>query len=483
VRLCVVWLVLLVSIIAGSGLEAQDFRAQVPPTGSLGLRVGGSFSAYDTRFGHPFRAGETTRQPLTDEAFVGAISDVNFAPFGALRTNLNTFFQGTLQSPLVTAGALALQTEHLLVAADHRAVPFELELGVLPRIGVAVRVPLVQHWLEVTGFQIAGGNVGWNPDRPGNQALLAEVDTAFAALGAGIFLPTRGSLLGNALQEQVRAATGGRELQLPGGPLTQVGVGGVTGADRIWTGRYDPGRPAWEIGDAELRLSFQLLQPRTPGDANGQGGIDVRAVIDVGARLPTGAAPDTGYLAFPRPEQGLGGFSLGLRTDVEGRRVGAFAAARLQNLRPVTLQQRLWLAGAQGVGTGLPAAPTSVVGVRWEPGTQLSIDVRPYVRVAEEIRIAAAYGFQRRTGQAYTLTLPPAAGGAAEQTFSADESAQRWGLGMEYSTVRAYQQGRANVPFEALLLFRNTFAGSGGAPAERSVEMQARVFVRLWGGR
>jgi hypothetical protein len=465
----------------GSGrLAAQTIDAGVTAPGVASFRVGGVFTAYDARFGHPFGAGPRGRQPLTDEAFFGRVDDGAFAPFATLRTGLNAFFDLFPDAPLeVGAGEIALATSQLRARADHRVVPFEVDVGVLPRVSVGVRVPLVQHWLEVTGFQIAEGNVGWNPNPTQNRALLATVDTALAALGASPFLPTQNSELGAALLERVRAATDGQELQLPTGVPDHVWIGGITGIEARLTGRHEPGRPAWALGDSEVRLSARLLGEDARAIPAGGTPLTVRAAVDVGVRLPTGTAPDADYLVFPKPEQGIFGYSAGLRSELSTPRVGAGMNLRVQRLNPITLQQRLWPGeGMDPEFEGLPAVPPSLLDVRWEPGTRLAFDIMPFARIVDEIRIAAAYGFHRRSGESFTFSAVE--GGATESVRGDAATAQRWGVGLQYSTLDAYREGRANVPFDASIFVRNSFTGGGGAPAGRTVEMQGRLFIRLW---
>jgi hypothetical protein len=39
------------------------------------------------------------------------------------------------------------------------------------------------------------------------------------------------------------------------------------------------------------------------------------------------------------------------------------------------------------------------------------------------------------------------------------------------------------VPFTASIAYRQTFAGSGGEPAARALELRGSLYLRLWGGR
>lgn len=456
-------------------LAAQAPSARVAEPGTIGFRVGGVFSSYGGRFGHPFSPADGTRVPLANEVFAGRIADPSFEPFETLRGRLNVFFDSIPGEPFqVPAGGLALTTSRLEAQADHREVPFELELGLLPRISVGVRVPLVQHTLVVSGFEAGEGNVGRNPDPAGNRALLIGVDSAFAELGGSPLLPTRDSPAGVALRQRVAEATQGGELLLPADPLARLGAAGVPGLDGIPLGRFDPALPGWELGDTEVQLSLQLARPY----AGVAGGTSLGAALDVGVRIPTGTAPDAAYLVHPRPSIGVGGVTAGLRADLQTRRFGAAAALRMQRLRGLTLPQQLW---PEPGDEGSLVGPPQSVELLWEPGTRVSVEVHPYVRLVNEIRLLGSYGFERRS-ERYSARIPVGDTGTVEEVLGEGPAVvQRWGAGIEYSTLRRYQAGEADLPFEAAVLFRNALAGRGGAPDDRTVMVQLRLFLRLWG--
>jgi hypothetical protein len=482
----VLWLVLILG--AGvAGLEAQALDARVAPRGELSFRIGADFSIYSGRFGHPFRPADAQREPLGTEVLegpIGRITEEAFAPFGTLRTQLNAFFAPIAPPFQVQPDDVALELANLRAAADHRQVAFDLEFGVLPRLSVGVRATLVQYWLDLSGFEIRSGNVGLNPDTAANRALLAEINPNFGMLGTSLWLPTRDSPVGIRLQQEVRNATDGRELNLPETTFQEIGHSGIEGAELFRAGRYDPARLAWEIGDTEIRGSFQLFGTSERGAPTAERPrTEFRGAVDLGIRLPTGTPTTADYLVFPRPEQGMSGFSAGLRAEAVAPRFGGVAAARMQRLGAVSLEQRFWHPEA-GPPLEHPLAPPPerIVDVRWQPGTTVAFEVRPFFRLVDEIRLSASYGFARRGGENYTLTFPDPEAPLVE-TASGSASAQRWGVGASYSTLRPYAAGRTGWPFEAGLFVRNTFSGSGGMPADRTIEMYLRIFAPLFGGR
>ncbi|HUQ81951.1 MAG TPA: hypothetical protein VM076_12455 [Gemmatimonadaceae bacterium] len=62
-----------------------------------------------------------------------------------------------------------------------------------------------------------------------------------------------------------------------------------------------------------------------------------------------------------------------------------------------------------------------------------------------------------------------------------EQSEQRVGGGASFSTLRAFDRGRANVPIEVQLLHWQTISGSGYAPKRFSTQVQVRYYTRLFG--
>jgi len=61
------------------------------------------------------------------------------------------------------------------------------------------------------------------------------------------------------------------------------------------------------------------------------------------------------------------------------------------------------------------------------------------------------------------------------------QSEQRVGGGASFSTLRAYDRGRARVPIEVQLVHWQTLTGSGYVPKRFSTQIQLRYYTRLFG--
>lgn len=458
-----------------TSLLAQVNDARVAPRGAARISVGGTFEIYDSRYGSVEQPESGARQPLSTP-FNANLTSETFIPLQDLQTELNRVLAVPDGGAATTASPsnLFLSAAALNAAVDHRSVPIGVEVGVLPRVSLGVRVPLTQHWLDVRGMSVGEGTVGVNPDPTHNSAILRAIDTTFATVGAGYLLPTRNSELGRALQARVRNAGVGEELRLPDEAIPAVGIGGFAAADQLRSGRYTPGTPGWGLGDLELSARVQLLesQPLTQGQ-----GAGYRAALELGLRLPTGMPALADYLVLPLPDEGVGGLVAGLQAEIAlSRRGGASVATRLESLGSVDVERRRWLESPDS-----PPAPVEDT-IRWTPGTRTSLSFAPWIRIVDEITLFSRYTYRRRAGESYDPlgALPEDRKEAAARTT---RSAQEAGLGIEYSTLPAYYAGRAGFPMEVSLLVRETLAGSGGAPAARAIQMQGRVYITLWGRR
>jgi hypothetical protein len=58
---------------------------------------------------------------------------------------------------------------------------------------------------------------------------------------------------------------------------------------------------------------------------------------------------------------------------------------------------------------------------------------------------------------------------------------QRIGGGISYSTLRAFDRGRANIPLDVQLLHTQSISGSGYAPKRFTTQVQLRYYTRLFG--
>ena len=84
----------------------------------------------------------------------------------------------------------------------------------------------------------------------------------------------------------------------------------------------------------------------------------------------------------------------------------------------------------------------------------------------------------------FTVTDPnnePVSLDASILGVGTEQTEQRIGGGATFSTLRAYDRGRARVPVEVQLLHWQSVSGSGYAPKRFSTQVQLRYYVRLFG--
>jgi hypothetical protein len=459
----------LVALPGAAAAQSQPSDGYVLLPGQLRLQVGAVYTGYDERFGASASEPLATplRQPLTA---------ATFAPLAPLSAGLADFLAATASQPgtgpitlddaTFTLGTPDIQRFESLVRT-----PIELSLGILPRLEIGVSVPILRGEQTLQRFTLADGTLGANPDPEANAALLARIDAQWEALGRSTFLPTEDSELGMELQARVSAATGGDSLELPTAPgdttifqaqlLEAFGVPGI----RSRVDRY-------RLGDAQILARARLLStfgdaPIPPASARG---LHLRSTLIAGLRLPTGSASDTvELLPFPY-DIGYTGYSAGLVNDLFiGQRIWTTAGIRIVSLGSAEVMR-------------LPAPPDSPLSepgppaaFRVTPGSQLDVRLAPRIRLLEAVSLGAEYLWER-TG---TTRLEAVGEGGTIEVEGG--SGQRLGIGLLYSTLPAFAEGRSIVPVEVELRYQRSLAGPPGVPDTGFAVFEARVLPRLWG--
>jgi hypothetical protein len=453
-----------------TGLSGQEDPARVPPPGAVRVESSGRFVSFDELFGVPL-VGGGERGPFRT-AFAATLRSDLFVPLERLEQRIARFMptpvdaEGSEGLELDELEPLMLSTDGIRLSADRREVPFVLEVGVIPRVSVLFRVPLVQNWVQVTGLTMNGGNVGLNPDPGFNRVLVAGTDTTVMTLAMGRLLPLEGTQAARWLQDTVRVLTDGGELRLPGAAIGALGLTGldpVPGFERL---AHMPGIADWRIGDVSMSARLELVN--TIGFATAPiDGPGVRGVVEGGVRLGTGTPVGPEFLGLPPPEDGLGGFFLAAAGDAFlGPRVGVSAHGRLERFGTAEVGRRIWIEGEDG----FPPTPIDQT-VRWDAGSRTTVSVLPRFQLVDEISLFASFSMARRTGESFEI----------EETGSAaTRSGRRWGIGAMYSTLRPGDPDGGRIPFELVLQTVRTTAGAGGEPAARAVSATLRVYPRLW---
>jgi hypothetical protein len=423
--------ILIAGMLAASPLAAQHAwqDARVLPPGVLSLRAGAAQLFATERF------TPGGREPLPSPALPTAADAVVGGP--ALRSGVTALFaelEASHQQPppsaaadpaLLTAGDFAAR-----VSYDRRTVPLELSAGVLPRVQISARVPLVREMQHRHAPRFEGANLGANPDPAHNRQVLEAL--GFGDLGGSAVLPLAGSPVGDALATRVTAATGA-ELILPEQPLAfatyrsllaQGGQGfALEHLDSEWRGA------AFEGSARVLLLSREAARP------DGTHRFGYRLALEATALRMLITAPE------PYAEGALGEEM----TEATGT-----AGALLVDLL---------LADRGEVHARLSSATRD--GRSWTEAT-----LAPRVRFAGALALGGIYSFVR-------------AGGSDESEARPAGAIHLVGAGLAYSTLPAARADRRVIPVEAALVYRAAVAGDAGFPAVRSLAMEGRIFYDL----
>lgn len=449
-------------LVAGAA-AAQGRDASVLPAGAVGVRAQGAYAHYDAVYG----PGGTA--PLLGR-FNRPIGLADIPGAAVLPTELQRFFDLTSAATgaptLVVAPAdLAVGTSDLAGTADARRAVIGLDVGLLPRVNLAVRLPFAAGRVEVQRFAVGGAQLGRNPDPGGNAQRLARIDPALAALGAASLLPRADSPLGIELQRRAIAALGADSLRLPpaltGTDLAALLSGEPFGFRPI--GEREP----WALGDVEVEAKVQWL----PAKGIVGEGVRFRGAVTAGAVLPTGATEDPSRLVSTGPRGGHSGAFVRSDNDVfVGRRLWATVSAGYLARREVTVQRRI----ADEAALFPPVDAEREL--RWSPGSVLELAIQPRVQLVDPIYVSAGYRFLRGAGERYAVS-----GDGAAMVDVAGATRQEWSAGVVYSGIPERAEAGATVPFEAFLLYSRAFAGTDGTPAARSLLIGGRLYTRLWG--
>jgi hypothetical protein len=122
-------------------------------------------------------------------------------------------------------------------------------------------------------------------------------------------------------------------------------------------------------------------------------------------------------------------------------------------------------------------------------GDVFDVELNPRWVLNDYIAIAGHYYYRRKFSDRYTGTFNVS--NLAGQSVTLDASTlnleteareHRFGGGLSYSTLAAYEKGKAGLPLELTLFHYETTAGSGGnTPKLVSDQIQLRFYTRLFG--
>jgi hypothetical protein len=343
-------------------------------------------------------------------------------------------------------------------------------------------------------------------DRERVQALLADARTFAAGVArtygngadtarGALFVPLTGSTLQIAIASRVAALNSSFKTYIPAlgvweapapsaAPVSAVQVNNflseVLGIAPLGVVERS------HLGDIEVGAKI-LLFDSFGGLARARSGertTGIRFAVGGLARLGTGQLEKPTEIADIGTGDG--------QTDLEGN--GAL---------DVVFGRRLWASVVARVGIQLeneqpmripdvarnPFTPAYREGtVTRDLGDYVELEATPRYVYNEYISASAHWRYRRKGEDKYTGTFTvdgpagtPVALDASILGLGSKQTEQRVGGGASFSTLRAFDRGRARLPLEVQLLHWQTISGSGYLPKEFSTQLQLRYYTRLFG--
>jgi len=495
------------------------------PAGRVSVDFTPSFTAWDSRYGPHLDDGIVVdgAEPLGAD-----LSDPEriFPGIAALRESIRTL---TGESGYL----VRIGDTYGRVAQGVRRIDAGIRLGVFDWLTLGVNVPYVKTaaTIQLGLVPDPGANVGANPNADNPDAvstLLADLersasaalDRAAALCGAG----DPGCADAQALAARVssfRTLTRTAYLASPVFPtsaspaaaalsaalasldvdLTSAGLEGVSASMPFAASTLDAegfaglaqdpsvaGAPLntadeglWTLGDVEVTAALRLLD----GEVRDSGAVSPRLAWYLwgGAlvRFGTGKVDDPAVAFDLGSGDGQmdmegrvdGAVRVGAHLDVHGSaRYGVGGSGTLY--RRVALHERVF-----------PPVDTRRV-VRWTPGDYLFVELSPRWHLGEALALAVDLRRYHKARDSYEILAGQPEGllpvSALDLEHETEITLQEVGVGIRYSTLGLWREGRTGAPIElGARVIRAMGGGGGQAPKNTRVEFSASVFRRLWG--
>jgi hypothetical protein len=512
-------------------LDAQEMEDPLSPAGRVRLEIAPLFHSWDRHF-----------SPVGEQSLERVFTDAS----GALLFPGIATLQTTLQQWLGDADYRALLgTTNGQVSASQVRVPLRVDVGMLDWLAVGVTVPLVKSRTEIDFHfraDSARANLGVNPAITrelevvaftdelrarvqaatsraaqlcaellasaeceaangvvrGGQGLLSNFLASYSASpffplassGAGVLLAERLSGFNQGLTA-LGVPSVGRPPLFATAPLSAsdlelllsdgaVGINTVPLTDRIGI---------WELGDVEVHAAVRLLDGATRDSATALPSFTYEVGAGALVRLGTGKPDDPDvFLDLPSGDG---------QTDIEGRaftnvrsgRFGVWGDVRYGVQRPHTLERRV------GPPDLLLVPAVNLSTVEWSPGDYLQLEVSPRYHLTGELAFTTGYRLYRKGADTFArvspepeasnrapLPSPPVFTDVSLLARGTEERVHEVGAGLVFSSLEAWEVGRARRPFEARFNVRWTVAGSGrDVPKGVRALVGLRLYLRLWG--
>ncbi len=439
---------------------AQERDARILDPGRVAIRAAGEATYITSEF-----TGSGT-VPLHG-GFAGALTPVTFAPLSGFATSLGDFFAATegqagggeTDPASLTAGDLGVE-----VGWNARVFPFEVAVGVLPRVELTAGIPVYRAERYTRRFDIGGGNVGLNPDIGGNGALMASISPDYAGVGGSLVLPVSGTPLAVELQHRVQALTGS-ELTLPEEPLVGNDLSGSFNIDP-----FPHLITPWRPGDVEVGAQVAILQSFDGIHPVAGSGSQYRLAVSGAIRLPTGKRTEEDVLLYRGPDVGYRALSVGAAGDLfVGDRFWLSAGGSTARFSDSNVL--VALVPPNGPLSGDVATEVA----RRERASETDLWVTPRIRLTREITIGASLRSERWGEDRHTI--------GQLEIIAPSRARHSLGFSLRYSTLGRVQEGHAIPAIDVALGYLGAYSGGDGLPVTRRAYVQVSYLPRLWGRR
>lgn len=519
-------------LVAPLHLGAQESDSPLVPRGRLRIEVAPAVTGWDARYGLRTENGTVVEEeePLGFDLTSPAAGTDLFPQANVLEDILRS----ALDDPDYRLNLGALST---YISRDQLRIPFRADVGVTDWLTVGFMVPVVKSRADVGISLVAGPDVNAGrsplPTDPGVEAFLDGYGTALttwqqrtseicaggesspscqdaqdfldqaetfhaAVSGAYLvfgFLPLSGSAGGDALMTRLQELASGFQSRGVGGvpttlplaaePLDRAGFQSlVTGFGTDAHHGLETWRGIWELGDVELSTAVRLLDGAVRDSAGAPARLRYQVGVGALLRLPTGR-PDSAS-SFVDVGSGDGQTDIELRgfgQVVVGSRVGLAADVRYgiqqegERVRRVSAPEHVLVPASREVE------------LSWTPGNYLDAEVVPRFYLTPEFSIGLRYRYYSKDPDTYALSLEPSVdpdplleGAGALLGLETEETLQEVGVGMVFSTLDAWREGRTGLPFEVQAVYRHPIAGSGGmTPRATRIQVGLRLYWQIWG--
>ena len=489
--------------------------AQLPPVGvpagTVRIELDGSLETFDRRF----RNGE--REPYGADLTSSALGSDRIPGLAEADARIARIIGNPSYG--LNLGALSAD-----VLGDIGRGGFGLGLGLTNQITIFGRIPLVRTRVQSRlALNSASADAGLNPDATGQLLFFEEFDAALATLSSKLaagdydanptqralaeatladgtalrldlfglladpvtaspVVPTATSTTGAAVLTRIEglqntlvsslAVPGfATDPVLPPNPLSDDGLRQVLSSG---LGLRAGESSVTFRGDAEAGAAITLFDRWDRG--TGRGGF--RAAVSGLLRFPTGVRERSDQPLDIGTGDGQTDIQVDVVTDLGAGAFGARLAGSYVRQLPANVLARVAPPGQPFVG------PDRLALVRQNPGDIISIDVRPFFRLARTLALQAGVQYWNRTADQVTYASPSDALPGIDAGVLAEETAANAALlsaGITYSNPGRFTPGGTGLPVDASWSYeRIVRSKKGRVPDTHRVQARLRLYFGLW---